>query len=148
MNRSILLIIFLLAGFGTSVPSSCFGSATDSSIRIAHFEIGFAGKYKLGYWAPIFVTIDAPGGTELAIELTVPDGDGVPTTITRKHIVPANRTAVTSVVEMFCKIGRTDGQIQLVVWSSEDTLPPATAVYDQITPQVSAKNLQNTFLTT
>ena len=130
MNRSILLIISLLASFGTSVPSDCFGSATDSSIRIAHFEVGFAGKYKLGCWAPVFVTIDAPGGTELAIELTVPDGDGVPTTTTRTHIVPADPTAATSVVEMFCKIGRADGQIKLVVWSSEDTLPFATAVYD------------------
>ena len=131
MNRSILLIISLLASFGTPMPSACFGSSNDSSIRIAHFEIGFAGKYKLGYWAPVFVTIDAPGGTELTIELTVPDGDGVPTTTTRKHIVPIDSaTTLVSVVEMFCKIGRADGQIQLVVWSTENTLPAAAAVYD------------------
>ena len=62
--------------------------------------------------------------------LRCPDGDGVPTTTTRKHIVPADPTAATSVIEMFCKIGRANGEIQLVVWSSEDTLPVASAVYD------------------
>ena len=74
MNRIKLLIVSALAICAPLLAAECSAkqSEASSSVRISQFEIGFSGNYKIGCWAPVFVTIDAPGDTELVLELTVP----------------------------------------------------------------------------
>ena len=127
MNRLRLFTIPSLAFCGLCIAACCFGGGDGdlASIHIRQLTIGFSGKYKIGSWAPVYITLEAPAGEPLVLELTVPDGDGVPTTTTVDHVV--SRHAATSVVEMLCKIGRPDGQIELVVQAKDQ--PVAVSRY-------------------
>ena len=58
-------------------------SASDSTpVAIVEVRAGFAGRFKVGYWAPFEITLccgSEPVSGEL--ELTVPDGDAVPSRV-------------------------------------------------------------------
>ena len=86
MNRLRLFTIPSLAFCGLCIAACCFGGGDGdlASIHIRQLTIGFSGKYKIGSWAPVYITLEAPAGEPLVLELTVPDGDGVPTTTTAK----------------------------------------------------------------
>jgi len=50
--------------------------------EIAGVRVGFAGRYKVGLWAPVQVTLRGTAGLAAAhLRLTVPDGDGVPSSV-------------------------------------------------------------------
>ena len=106
------------------VAVECHGERTAdaSAIQVRSFHVGFSGYYKLGYWSPAFVEIDAPEGAVLTLLLTVPDGDGVPTTTRATHTVPPNskQAQTLSKVELLCKVGRPDGVIKLEVYQGKE----------------------------
>ncbi|MBW3598120.1 MAG: hypothetical protein KY475_12710 [Planctomycetes bacterium] len=60
------------------------GRAQDATgVRVESVRLGFDGKYKVGDWTPVWVTLAYPRGKapiEGRLELTVLDGDGVETT--------------------------------------------------------------------
>ena len=120
----ILWILFTAIFVGENfVAVECRGERTPnaSAIEVRDFHVGFSGYYKLGYWSPAFVEIAAPEGTVLTLLLTVPDGDGVPTTTRSTHTVPphAKETETLTTVELLCKVGRPDGVINLEVYQGE-----------------------------
>lgn len=108
-------------------PASSSGEVI---VRISEISIGFSGHYKIGYWVPVFVSLDCQGRGELSIELTVPDGDGVPsTTISMLQIGGSASSGINqfdkSVAELFCKIGRSDGELRLVIREGQRLLAEA-----------------------
>jgi len=111
----ILATAILICGTMLAVGSHGERGGDGGGIRAQDFRIGFAGHYKLGHWTPAFIALDAPVGTELTLRLTVPDGDGVPTTTRVQHIVPPHPQNTFTTVELLCKVGRPKGEIQLEI---------------------------------
>ncbi|MDP7267394.1 MAG: hypothetical protein QF408_04415, partial [Pirellulales bacterium] len=86
---------------------------------ITDVSLGFSGHYKIGYWIPVFVSLDCEGrGEAITIDLTVPDGDGVPSTTTAVLSAKDYSTASAAEAELYCKIGRSDGELSVVVHQS------------------------------
>ncbi len=84
-----LCVIGLLSGLALAdrAPAQDTGAAP----KIADIHAGFAGRFKVGYWAPLAVTIE--GGDEAVrgrVEVTVLDGDAVPNRVT----APAGEVAI------------------------------------------------------
>jgi len=127
MNRLNLFVIPTLAVCGMLIAIDCFGTTGEdaSKIHVQDFSIGFSGNYKIGSWTPVYVSLEAPTGEHLSLLLTVPDGDGVPTTTTIHYLVPPHANGSTTVVEMFCKIGRPDGEIGLAVHQKDRSVAGA-----------------------
>ena len=121
MIRIKLLVATVISACGIFMAIDCHGDGSkDSSIiEVRDFVIGFSGNYKLGYWAPAFVSLDAPTGTHLSLRLTVPDGDGVPTTTSVNYTVPPHTSDSRPMVELLCKIGRPDGTVELAVYRED-----------------------------
>ena len=101
MNRLNLFVIPTLAVCGMLIAIDCFGTTGEdaSKIHVQDFSIGFSGNYKIGSWTPVYVSLEAPTGEHLSLLLTVPDGDGVPTTTTIHYLVPPHAKGSTTVVE-------------------------------------------------
>jgi hypothetical protein len=83
------------------------------TLRIADLHAGFAGRFKVGYWAPF--TIELAGGNDPQtgrVELVVPDGDGVPS---RVHFPPTGILTLgrgeRRSVSLSAKIGRLSGEV-------------------------------------
>ncbi|TWT76036.1 hypothetical protein Pla123a_28220 [Posidoniimonas polymericola] len=55
-------------------------AAAGEPASLAKVEVGFAGRYKLGSWTPVVVTVAGEAG-DLRLEITAPDGDGAPATV-------------------------------------------------------------------
>jgi len=88
-------------------------------VTITDVSLGFSGHYKIGYWIPVFVSLDCQGrGEAITIDLTVPDGDGVPSTTTAVLSPKDDATGAATKVELYCKIGRSDGELSVVVHQS------------------------------
>lgn len=93
--------------------------AGGAGTRIASVRVGFDGRYKTGYWAPVQVELqEATPGQQVAVRLVVPDGDGVPTAVTQA--VPPRvktRPGRTRSVALTAKLGRAEGGLtaQLLV---------------------------------
>ena len=93
--------------------------AAEGDPQIKGLRLGFSGQYKVGYWTPIEVTIE--GGKqsfEGVLELTVPDGDGVPTRIVGGKPVTALPARATT-VNMFAKIGQQYPEISVRLISAD-----------------------------
>lgn len=100
------------------------------SPKITGVRIGFDGYFKLGYWTPLEVTIK--GGAEALIgrlEVTVPDGDGVPTVISTGDVPPVRIGAgEEKSVRLFVKIGQESFQMPVVFRVGDDVA--ARRVFD------------------
>ncbi|TWU24639.1 hypothetical protein [Bythopirellula polymerisocia] len=88
--------------------------AQDEKPRITDVEIGFDGAYKLGCWTPVQVILEG-GSIPLTgvVQVTVPDGDGVPTTV----ISPFNRPVGiepgrTTTVNLFIRVGQSAAPLE------------------------------------
>jgi hypothetical protein len=54
-------------------------SATGRTLAIKEVRVGFNGKFKAGFWQPIWVTVLAgPAGAKGRLEVVIPDGDQMP----------------------------------------------------------------------
>jgi hypothetical protein len=86
-------------------------AAQDAGPTISGLQVGFAGLYKLGCWTPLSVELTA--GTEPVqgeLTVTVPDGDGVPTTVSRSVTIAANNS---SVVRLLVRVGKPQGPFRV-----------------------------------
>ena len=135
------VVVFLAFSAETS-------SARAADVKIEKIEIGFAGKYKLGYWTELTATVsgletDNPFVEETApriaataprikptapwIEATVLDGDGVPCT----HRTPFHKgrlpfSPTTDVFSLLIKPGRPDTPLIVNVRNSDGILATRT----------------------
>ncbi len=72
---AVLLLAALVAGDASSTETPASGTAPKP--RIVALDAGFAGHFKVGYWTPLVVTVEA--GAEALngrVELVALDGDG------------------------------------------------------------------------
>ena len=124
MIRISWILLTAIAVSEIFIAVECRGErvADASTIEVQDFRVGFSGYYKLGYWSPAFVSLDAPEGAELTLVLTAPDGDGIPTTTRVTHTVPPHAQKTRTTVELLCKVGRPDGMIQLEVYEGGDRI--------------------------
>ena len=109
-----VLLTAVWLGFCTTALAQDPPKAAPKKTTIAQVRVGFEGRYKVGYWTPVEVTLR--GGTESftgAIQLFVPDGDGVQTRVATLETSPVQTVpgVATSPVVMYCKFGRTDGDL-------------------------------------
>ncbi len=107
LSRPAVLAVALL------VPCMCLGARTaedepSSEPRIVAIRAGFAGRFKVGCWTPIEVTVRAGAESLKArIELTALDGDAVPS---RVHAPAGDGVAIepgeTRRISLYAKIGQ------------------------------------------
>ncbi|NUQ63066.1 MAG: hypothetical protein HUU20_11365 [Pirellulales bacterium] len=104
---SLCLILFV-----ASVQAS---SAAPSAVQIVRVDVGLAGHYKAGHWAPVRVTLR--GGSEPVrgqLSIAVPDGDGVPSRVWTPpdrpvELKPGQETTVT----LFGRFGRLGSEMSV-----------------------------------
>ncbi len=73
--RFLILAIVAITAVRTG---ESIAAAEDSRIQIESVDIGFAGVYKVGHWAPVWITIRGVAEpVDLRVELVTVDGDGV-----------------------------------------------------------------------
>jgi hypothetical protein len=99
--------------------------------EVTGLRIGFAGNYKLGSWTPVQVEIT--GGTKPAmgiVTITVPDGDGVPTTVSS----PAGRPVAIEpgkkiTTRLFVRVGQSYGSLQVQLLNAEGKVAASRVFY-------------------
>ncbi len=106
--------------------------------QIAGVRVGFAGRYKVGLWTPVEVTLH--GGSRPVsgqLSLTVPDGDGVPSRVATPpdepcQVLPGQDTRVL----LYARFGRinakltvefrhADGQVVRKKFTADETADPS-----------------------
>ena len=83
--------------------------------QITGVRVGFAGRYKVGLWTPVEVTLrggSQPASGELSV--TVPDGDGVPSRVATPperpcRVLPGRDTRVL----LYARFGRIDSKLSV-----------------------------------
>ena len=131
---------FFLRKFDVSYLSrvACFVAMTSSSLfaqqpepKIVGASIGFGGSYKLGCWTPL--EVDLVGGTEACtgrVMATVPDSDGVPTTV----VTPTSRPVgivpgTTTTVRLLVRIGQSHSSLSVRFVSDDRKLKSQRTFY-------------------
>lgn len=78
LSRAVVVGGFVFALVLIKAPSA----RAQAQVSIENIQIGFQSIVKPGYWIPIAIDIKSVGGTfSGTLELTTPDGDGLPSTI-------------------------------------------------------------------
>jgi hypothetical protein len=80
-------------------------------------EAGFDGAYKVGVWTPVRLTIDSDEAIDASIELTTPDGDGVPV-IYRDDSGPLALAAGETSLVRYVKFGRSGGPLTVALYEA------------------------------
>jgi hypothetical protein len=123
--RAGLLVLVLWAwGHPAAVAAPAQGPS------ITEVAIGLGGKFKVGHWTPVRVTVDG-GDSDFAgnLELTLPDSDDVAT-----RFVQGADTAVQIprgghwAGWRYVKLGKIRGHVQAVLRSADGTIASATSI--------------------
>jgi len=139
--RLFLTILFLVlaAGFGR-VGFAGDGDAPSGGPQVTAIRLGFDGKYKVGLWTPVWVTL--AGGAETVsgrVVLTAPDGDGVPTRYTTDDTQPVELPAgAEKTVLLYAKFGRVHGRVTVDVKGEDGILASRSFSPGQIPAAVLA----------
>jgi hypothetical protein len=95
-------------------------TAVGDGPRITDCRIGFDNRFKVGFWTPIFVDVSgAAGDKQLALEATTCDNDGIATTTTT--FVESEASTATTTMQLYIKVGRMHGPIQIKLVGGEET---------------------------
>jgi len=135
-NSSVPLLVACTLGLLFSLGSVAHGQVVPP--RIQNIQIGFDGAYKLGTWAPVRVEI-LGGSQPLAgrLSITVPDSDGVPTTVA----TPADRPlsiepgAITT-ARLFIRVGQIDSSFGVRLTAADGRVITERSFYAGM-PQVT-----------
>ncbi len=126
----LLTAVFVSAVLLTPLAACAQGAPaadkTAAAPRITALRPGFAGRFKVGYWAPF--AVELTGGSEAVqgrVELLVPDSDGVPTRVRAPaegtlSLAPGERKNVL----VYAKLGQLTGDV--TVSFVDDTATLAT----------------------
>lgn len=129
-SRAAMLAV-LLAGAVACVQAEEVGPAeADAAAQITGVRIGFDGRYKVGYWTPFAVTVNA-GEEPLRgeVTLTALDGDGVPSRVTSPNEVALEPGQITT-LKLYAKVGRLRAPIQVELRSDREVLAARTLTSD------------------
>jgi hypothetical protein len=95
-----------------------------AALTIVEVRAGFAGRFKVGYWAPFEVTLRCgPEAVSGELELTVPDGDAVPSRVRNPRgeaisLEPGEQQSIL----VYGKVGQLKSEATVAFRSGEDTL--------------------------
>jgi hypothetical protein len=115
-------------GEPAAAASAPAASPANPSVKIEALAIGFGGKYKVGFWTPVEVTLF--GGAQASradLRIIVPDGDGAPTEIVEPQVglSPGSETQVRTYV----KFGRQHAAVRVVFGESGGVRPIAERTF-------------------
>ncbi len=110
------LVLLCLSGIvnppgATAASSSSVEETEDTTVlEITAVRVGFAGRYKLGCWTPVEITLRGGDTSVLGtIQIDLPDGDGLPARFSTQPIVIGPTTPGQPWhVTLFAKFGRGD----------------------------------------
>ena len=108
LRRLVAVFILLVAALAGPAAAQQPAAARPA---IAGVRVGFDGRYKVGYWTPVEVTIK--GGVEPLtgeVELILPDGDGLLTRVRSERPVDATPGQFTRTL-LYAKFGQIDGRL-------------------------------------
>ena len=130
--RAATLALVSTAALLLSAALATAGATEDSAPRFIGLRVGFADRYKVGHWTPMVFRIR--GGDQAVtgvVELTLPDGDGVPSRVTSRKPVRLE-AGVETEVTLYAKPGRVDGTLTVTLWPDKDDRgePLARASFD------------------
>jgi hypothetical protein len=104
----------LLLGLAFGLPAMAQSGAVESR-HLDSIQLGLDGKFKVGYWSPLRLTISGgSNGFQGHVRVTGPDGDGVPT----RFRAAANSQITVEPNETWAgwryfKLGRTQGRVRV-----------------------------------
>jgi hypothetical protein len=100
-------------------------TASDSGpVAIVEVRAGFAGRFKVGYWAPFEITLRCgSAAVNGELELTVPDGDAVPSRVRnpRAEVISLALGEQKSIL-VYAKVGQLKSEATIAFRSGERTL--------------------------
>jgi hypothetical protein len=98
--------VLILLGIFLAAPWT--DAAEERPPEVVRIGVGFAGRYKVGHWTPVRITLR--GGSRPAtgrVSLTVPDGDGVPSRVVTAADEPCRLTpGRETTVLLYARFGR------------------------------------------
>lgn len=107
-----------------------------AAVEVRQLHLGYQGYYKVGHWAPLRLIL-RNGGTETIaghVEVTVPDGEGLPAVHTapqKVHLPPGAEVETALCV----RIGRHQGQLAVALRG--DNRPVPLAAFDLADPNAA-----------
>jgi hypothetical protein len=109
--RKRLCVAAILSAVWAMAAGGILRAQEPAKVEITGVRVGFNGLYKVGLWTP--VTVLFKGGAETVtgrVQLTVPDGDGLPSRVTssRPYQITAGQPAS---VMLFAKFGRIENEL-------------------------------------
>lgn len=138
------LVILLLASPGRAAAQSSDAAPTSETTpvaanRVKEVRIGFAGKYKSGFWAPVWLTLaDADGGAN-DVALTGSDGDNVPVIYpadTQSNASPSNSQPRKQ--PQYLRVGPQRGRLGFQLRSADGQIVAAESLRDLVPPPLAA----------
>lgn len=83
-------------------------------VTISDVRVGFAGRYKVGCWTPVWITLEGSSqGSSLLVDLVATDGDGGPARfVDSGHEIAVPREGKVTVVR-YAKFGRMRSSLQV-----------------------------------
>ena len=116
LREPLLSLLFILIA---ACPALAEGG--ESSL-IRNVRVGFDGAYKVGYWTPVEVELGnlsaliSTSAGEVTLEVVVPDGDGVPSQVSKRVAFGGE---VQQVARLFVKFGRVKSWLEVRVRSGD-----------------------------
>jgi hypothetical protein len=145
-RRSVLLVALAVSLLGPGWPAG--GQIPTAGPQIGQVHIGLAGRYRVGHWTPVRVTIrGGDRGVTGRLHVTVPDGQGVRSVIVCRETRVAPGQDVT--VMGYVPIGRVradlsvalvdDGRTVCSRYLGRDEVPEAVRATQQLVLTLGAR---------
>ena len=97
-----------------AVLVSTLAQRADAAVEIARADVGFNGVYHVGVWVPVTVELRSDSDVRGTLRLVVPDGDGVPSTITQPGDEPISlRAGAPTTARLLARFGRLRGWFEV-----------------------------------
>ncbi len=97
----------------------CLGGLTaQAAVTIDDVVVGFGGRYKLGTWMPVTVTISSDEKTSVRMGISAADGEGVECEFDSDAVIALDPNQPTR-VQHFIRIGRVGGHLAIAVYQDD-----------------------------
>lgn len=137
----VLVLAALVLAFAPGIVFAHSGEAAGPQIKSV--SLGFDGRYKVGYWTPVRITL--VGGAqplEARLELMLPDGDGVRSAIADEQPFMLPPGAEVSLLR-YAKFGRVGSEISVTLKDAEGrNLAPSLEVPAGRLPRAAPSTVQ------
>ena len=140
-----LVVGVIVACLSQAFTATAMAIAPAKEVKITCFDVGFGGKYRVGNWTPVRINFESDGASLLPLSVIVPDGDGVPSRVTKG----IDTDGVSQNVTLYVRFGRVHSDVTVTV-GGPGADERSTSVYNEAfyqpsdegdyLPAVSAEN--------